>query len=158
MLVIKRFSEKKKVFRERKKTKKIRAKRGEEDEKELVEMGEVGEGPSGEGEGEGKGGGWRHMVWRGTSLRYEMGEKKVNEVDFISQGVELVSKKFATMTKSLSEIQLEHEKVDELVAVVVKVVDELKEIENRLLEEVEVSLFGKRVMILEWMSCVSILV
>ncbi|GJZ71716.1 hypothetical protein Tco_0635567 [Tanacetum coccineum] len=45
--------------------------------------------------------------------------------------------------KNLSEIQLEHEKEDELVAVVVKVVHELdcmmvvKEIENELLEEVE---------------------
>ncbi|GJW58311.1 hypothetical protein Tco_0105042 [Tanacetum coccineum] len=80
MLVIKRFSERNKVFRERKKTGKICAKRflsnndktsneslldlkkvegymvrGEEDEKELVEMGEVGEGPFGEGEG-GEGG------------------------------------------------------------------------------------------------------
>ncbi|GJT59076.1 hypothetical protein Tco_1002609 [Tanacetum coccineum] len=58
MLVIKRFSERKNVFRERKKTGKIHAKRfyvkfcgGEEDEKELVEMGEVGEGPFGKGEG-----------------------------------------------------------------------------------------------------------
>nr|GEV98948.1 hypothetical protein [Tanacetum cinerariifolium] len=74
MLVIKSFSVRKKVFRERKKTEKIRAKRtnderfqatmkklrmkvyliqrrGEEDEKELVEMGEVGKGPFGEGEG-----------------------------------------------------------------------------------------------------------
>ncbi|GJW61800.1 hypothetical protein Tco_0111135 [Tanacetum coccineum] len=48
--------------------------------------------------------------------------------------------------KNLSEIQLEHEKEDELVAVVVKVVHELdcmmvvKEIENGLLEEVDVSL------------------
>ncbi|GJS06461.1 hypothetical protein Tco_0363257 [Tanacetum coccineum] len=45
--------------------------------------------------------------------------------------------------KNLSEIQLEHEKEDELVAVVVKVVHEcrklmvVKEIVNRLLEEVE---------------------
>ncbi|GKA44080.1 hypothetical protein Tco_0736804 [Tanacetum coccineum] len=45
--------------------------------------------------------------------------------------------------KSLSEIQLDHEKEGELVAVVVKVVHELdcmmvvKEIENGLLEEVE---------------------
>nr|GEW00414.1 hypothetical protein [Tanacetum cinerariifolium] len=45
--------------------------------------------------------------------------------------------------KKLSEIQLEHENEDELVAVVVKVVHELdcmmvvKEIENGLLEEVE---------------------
>nr|GFB93686.1 hypothetical protein [Tanacetum cinerariifolium] len=51
------------------------------------------------------------------SLRYETGEKKVNEVDFISQGVELVSRKLATM-KNLSETQLEHEKKDELVTVV----------------------------------------
>ncbi|GJZ91873.1 hypothetical protein Tco_0663938 [Tanacetum coccineum] len=29
------------------------------------------------------------MIWRGTSLRYGTGKKKVNEVDFISQGVEL---------------------------------------------------------------------
>ncbi|GJW69370.1 hypothetical protein Tco_0123794 [Tanacetum coccineum] len=56
--------------------------------------------------------------------------------------------------KNLSEIQLEHEKEDELVAVVVKVVHELdcmmvvKEIENGLLEEVEVSLFKEEVMIL----------
>ncbi|GJS73671.1 hypothetical protein Tco_0706512 [Tanacetum coccineum] len=52
--------------------------------------------------------------------------------------------------KSLSEIQLEHEKEDELVVVVVKVVHELdcmmvvKEIEDELLEEMEVSLFGKK--------------
>ncbi|GKC13595.1 hypothetical protein Tco_1010377 [Tanacetum coccineum] len=29
------------------------------------------------------------MVRGSASLRYEMGEKKVNEVDFISQGMEL---------------------------------------------------------------------
>nr|GEV40792.1 hypothetical protein [Tanacetum cinerariifolium] len=46
--------------------------------------------------------------------------------------------------KSLSEIQLEHEKEDEFVVVAVKVMHELKEIVNRLLEEVEVSLFGKK--------------
>ncbi|GKC37625.1 hypothetical protein Tco_1050009 [Tanacetum coccineum] len=52
-------------------------------------------------------------------------------------------KKIYNNDKNLSEIQLEHEKEDELVAVVVKVVHELncmmvvKEIENRLLEEVE---------------------
>ncbi|GJX04587.1 hypothetical protein Tco_0190503 [Tanacetum coccineum] len=40
--------------------------------------------------------------------------------------------------KSLSEIQLEHEKKDEFVVVVVK------EIVNKLLEEVEVSLFGEK--------------
>nr|GEV11318.1 retrovirus-related Pol polyprotein from transposon TNT 1-94 [Tanacetum cinerariifolium] len=52
--------------------------------------------------------------------------------------------------KNLSEIQLEHEKEDELVKVVVKVVHELdcmmvvKEIEDRLLEEMEASHFGKK--------------
>ncbi|GKE69076.1 hypothetical protein Tco_1527148 [Tanacetum coccineum] len=29
------------------------------------------------------------MIWRDTSLRYRTGKKKVNEVDFISQEVEL---------------------------------------------------------------------
>ncbi|GKE35349.1 hypothetical protein Tco_1454671 [Tanacetum coccineum] len=64
----------------------------------------------------------------------------------------------------MSEIQLEHEKEDELVVVVVKVVHELdcmmvvKEIEDGFLEEMEVNLFGKEVMLLEWMSCASILV
>ncbi|GKF26561.1 hypothetical protein Tco_0082455 [Tanacetum coccineum] len=62
--------------------------------------------------------------------------------------------------KSLSEIQLEHEKKDELIMVVVKVVHELdcrmvvKEFDDGILE---VSYFGKEVMILEWMSCASIL-
>nr|GEY49736.1 hypothetical protein [Tanacetum cinerariifolium] len=52
--------------------------------------------------------------------------------------------------EGLSEIQLEHEKEDELAVVVVKVVRELdcmmvvKEIENILLEEVEASLFRKK--------------
>ncbi|GJZ01854.1 hypothetical protein Tco_0519815 [Tanacetum coccineum] len=51
--------------------------------------------------------------------------------------------------KSLSEIQLEHEKKDELIVVVVKVVHELdcrmvvKEIDDGLLEEMEESHFGK---------------
>ncbi|GJV15268.1 hypothetical protein Tco_1360591 [Tanacetum coccineum] len=44
--------------------------------------------------------------------------------------------------KSLSKIQFEHEKEDELVVVVVKV-----EIENGLLEEMKVSLFRKKVII-----------
>ncbi|GKB84349.1 hypothetical protein Tco_0956621, partial [Tanacetum coccineum] len=48
------------------------------------------------------------MVWRSASLRYETGEKKLNEVDFISQGVELA--------------------LDGMV---------VKEIEDRLLEEME---------------------
>ncbi|GKB37249.1 hypothetical protein Tco_0882191 [Tanacetum coccineum] len=42
------------------------------------------------------------MVWRSTSLRYETGAKKVNEVDFISQGVDLVSRILATMKFNLS--------------------------------------------------------
>nr|GEV36065.1 hypothetical protein [Tanacetum cinerariifolium] len=53
--------------------------------------------------------------------------------------------------KSLSEIQLEHEKEDEFVVMVMKVVDEcrdcmmvVKNIVNRLLEKVEVILFGKK--------------
>nr|GFA61714.1 hypothetical protein [Tanacetum cinerariifolium] len=68
--------------------------------------------------------------------------------------------------KSLSEIQLEHEKEDELFVVVVKVVHEycmtvVKEIKNGLLEEMERSLDGglsktlvERVMVSEegWMS------
>ncbi|GJZ15862.1 hypothetical protein Tco_0551539 [Tanacetum coccineum] len=29
------------------------------------------------------------MIWRGTSLKYGTGKKKANEVDFISQGIEL---------------------------------------------------------------------
>ncbi|GKA05425.1 hypothetical protein Tco_0684545 [Tanacetum coccineum] len=49
--------------------------------------------------------------------------------------------------KSLSEIQLEHEKEDELVMVVVKVILDcrmvVKEIEDGLLEEMEVGHFGK---------------
>ncbi|GKE48114.1 hypothetical protein Tco_1479372 [Tanacetum coccineum] len=59
---------------------------------------------------------------------------------------------------SLSEIQLENEKEDELVVVVVKVVHELdcrmvvKEIEDGLLEEIEVSHFRK-----EWNWCLEYL-
>ncbi|GJR56604.1 hypothetical protein Tco_1407125 [Tanacetum coccineum] len=57
ILVIKRFRERKKVFRERKLSEKFlqRVCGGDEDEKGLVEMGEVGEGPFGEGEGGEKG-------------------------------------------------------------------------------------------------------
>ncbi|GJT54739.1 hypothetical protein Tco_0989793 [Tanacetum coccineum] len=62
------------------------------------------------------------MVWRSASLRNETGEKKLNEVDFISQRVKLA--------------------LDGMV---------VKEIEYGLLEEMEVSHFGKEVMILEWM-------
>ncbi|GJW79440.1 hypothetical protein Tco_0143415 [Tanacetum coccineum] len=57
--------------------------------------------------------------------------------------------------KNLSEIKLEYEE-DELIVMVVKVLHELdcrmvvKEIEDGLLEEMEVSHFRKEVMILEW--------
>ncbi|GJX07872.1 hypothetical protein Tco_0195804 [Tanacetum coccineum] len=62
------------------------------------------------------------MIWRGTSLRT------------------------CNNDKNLSEIQLEHEKEDELVAVVVRwdCMMVVKDIVNRLLEEVEVNLFGKK--------------
>nr|GEU85290.1 hypothetical protein [Tanacetum cinerariifolium] len=56
---------------------------------------------------------------------------------------------YASVAQSLSEIQLEHEKEDELVMVAVKVVHELdcrmavKEIEDGILEEMELSHFGK---------------
>ncbi|GJT59743.1 hypothetical protein Tco_1003276 [Tanacetum coccineum] len=69
------------------------------------------------------------MVWRSASLRYEKGKKKLNEVDFISQEVELA--------------------LDGMV---------VKKIEDGLLEEMKVSHFGKEVMILEWMSYAYILV
>ncbi|GJZ46091.1 hypothetical protein Tco_0593687 [Tanacetum coccineum] len=59
------------------------------------------------------------MVWRGTSLRYETGEKKLNEVDFNFQGMELVSRILVTMAKTLDCMMV------------------VKEIENGLLEEVE---------------------
>nr|GEY64751.1 hypothetical protein [Tanacetum cinerariifolium] len=98
------------------------------------------------------------MVWRSTSLRYETGEKKLNEVDFISQGVKLVSRIPTTMTKSGVEFNLRIGKGwikgdcgEDYIMVV-------KEIEGGLLEEIEVSHFGKEVMILEWMSCAFILV
>nr|GEX24089.1 hypothetical protein [Tanacetum cinerariifolium] len=87
MLVIRIFSEKKKVFRERKKCEKIHAKRG----------------------------------------------KKKGLVTHDSEGYEF--KKTCNNDKSSSEIQLVHEKNDEFVVVVVK------EIVNRLLEEVEVESF-----------------
>ncbi|GJZ73418.1 hypothetical protein Tco_0637564 [Tanacetum coccineum] len=61
------------------------------------------------------------MVWRSASLRYETSEKKVNEVDFISQRVELVSRVSATMTK------MDYKMV-------------MREIEDVLLDEIERSL------------------
>ncbi|GKC72743.1 hypothetical protein Tco_1118626, partial [Tanacetum coccineum] len=42
----------------------------------------------------------RLLVRMDAVLRYETGEKKVNEVDFISQGVKLISRVSATMTKA----------------------------------------------------------
>nr|GEZ16877.1 hypothetical protein [Tanacetum cinerariifolium] len=94
MLVIKRFSETKKIFRERKNTGKVRAKRGKK-------------------------------------MRLVIHDLEKCEFENICNN-----------DKSLSEIQLEHEKEDELVMVVVKVVHEyyrmvVKEIENGLLEEME---------------------
>ncbi|GJR58307.1 hypothetical protein Tco_1500469 [Tanacetum coccineum] len=69
----------------------------------------------------------------------------------VTHGLELCEfENICKNDKSLSEIQLEHKKEDELVVVVVKVVHELdcmmvvKEIEDGLLEEMEVSLFGKK--------------
>ncbi|GJR27245.1 hypothetical protein Tco_1103477 [Tanacetum coccineum] len=67
------------------------------------------------------------MVWRSASLRYETSEKKLNEVDFISQGVKLVFRIPPTMTKSGVKFNL-------------RIVDYkmvVKEIEGRLLEEIE---------------------
>ncbi|GJQ89499.1 hypothetical protein Tco_0000638 [Tanacetum coccineum] len=95
MLVIKRFSERKKVFRERKKTGKIRAKRGK---------------------------------------RMRLVKHGLEECEFENT---------YNNDKNLSEIQLEHEREDELVMVVVKVVHEyyrmvVKEIEDGLLKEIEI--------------------
>ncbi|GJT64654.1 hypothetical protein Tco_1016134 [Tanacetum coccineum] len=46
------------------------------------------------------------MVWRSTSLRGETSEKELDEVDFISQGVELISRIPTTMKKSRVEFNL----------------------------------------------------
>ncbi|GJT68282.1 hypothetical protein Tco_1019762 [Tanacetum coccineum] len=48
----------------------------------------------------------RRTVWRSSGLRYETSEKKVDEVDFISQRVELVSRVSATMTKARVKVNL----------------------------------------------------
>ncbi|GKB83842.1 hypothetical protein Tco_0950737 [Tanacetum coccineum] len=66
------------------------------------------------------------------SLRYDTGEKKLNEVDFISHGVKLVSRIPTIMTKSGVEFNL---RIDYRMVV--------KDIEGGLLEEIEVSHFGK---------------
>nr|GEZ63784.1 hypothetical protein [Tanacetum cinerariifolium] len=81
-------------------------------------------------------------------------ERKLSE-NFILRG-----KKMRLVTHGLEGYEFEE---DELVAVMVKVVHGycmmvVKKIKNGLLKEVEMSLFWKKVMILEWMSCVSILV
>ncbi|GKA34536.1 hypothetical protein Tco_0720965 [Tanacetum coccineum] len=46
------------------------------------------------------------MVWWSVSLRYETGEKKLNEVDLISQRVEMISSVPTTVTKSGVEFNL----------------------------------------------------
>ncbi|GKA74886.1 hypothetical protein Tco_0781264 [Tanacetum coccineum] len=46
------------------------------------------------------------FVWGDASLRYETGEKKFNEVDLISQRVEMISSVPTTMTKSGVEFNL----------------------------------------------------
>nr|GEY35338.1 hypothetical protein [Tanacetum cinerariifolium] len=114
-LVIKRFSERKKVFKERKKTGKIQAKR--------MVVNEIEDG-------------------------------LLEEMDRSLDGglsktlMERVKMNTCNNDKNLSEIQLEHEREDEFVMVVVKVVHELdcrmvvKEIEDGLLEEMERSLDG----------------
>ncbi|GJU43617.1 hypothetical protein Tco_1200883 [Tanacetum coccineum] len=48
----------------------------------------------------------RSTVRRSSGLRYETSEKKVDEVDFIFQGVELVSRVSATMTKARVKVNL----------------------------------------------------
>ncbi|GJX23100.1 hypothetical protein Tco_0227545 [Tanacetum coccineum] len=75
------------------------------------------------------------MIWRGTSLRYWTGEKKVNEVDFISQGVKLVSRELATMTKNLVKFNFSMRRMMNWLRWDCMMV--VKEIVNRLLEEVE---------------------
>ncbi|GJS75997.1 hypothetical protein Tco_0725878 [Tanacetum coccineum] len=67
------------------------------------------------------------MVWRSASLRYETGEKKLNEVDFISQRVEMISSVPTKVTKIGVEFNLRN--VDYKMVV--------KEIEDVLLEEME---------------------
>ncbi|GKA27858.1 hypothetical protein Tco_0714026 [Tanacetum coccineum] len=85
------------------------------------------------------------MIWRGTSLRYGTGKKKVNEVDFISQRMELVSGKLATMIKTRVKFNLNMRRRMDLLWDCIVVV---KEIVSKLLEEVEVSHFEKEK--LEW--------
>ncbi|GJZ95890.1 hypothetical protein Tco_1086734 [Tanacetum coccineum] len=58
------------------------------------------------------------MVWWGASLRYETGEKKLNEVDLISQRVEMISSVPTTVTKAGVEFNLRIEDGDFGVSVV----------------------------------------
>ncbi|GJW27114.1 hypothetical protein Tco_0040925 [Tanacetum coccineum] len=100
MLVIKRFSGRKKVFRERKKSRKIRAKRSHFSAGNgAVFIGRISNGHLGAVTAV------PGCIWS-MSLRCETGEKKLDEVDFISQGVELVSRVPKTMTKSRVEFNL----------------------------------------------------
>ncbi|GJR01247.1 hypothetical protein Tco_0524231 [Tanacetum coccineum] len=69
------------------------------------------------------------MVWRSASLRYKTGEKKLNKVDFISQGVELGSRILATMTKTRVKFNLSMRRRMNWMVV--------KEIEYGILEEME---------------------
>ncbi|GJU70062.1 hypothetical protein Tco_1256321 [Tanacetum coccineum] len=110
MLVIKIFSERKKVFRERKKCEKIHAKRA--------------------------------LIFSRMEQFFIAGKiqrrKKKGSVTHDLEGYGL--EKTCNNDNNLSEIQLEHEKEDEFVVVVVKAVDcmmVVKEIVSRLLEEVE---------------------
>ncbi|GJS62126.1 hypothetical protein Tco_0656910 [Tanacetum coccineum] len=49
------------------------------------------------------------MVWWSASLWYETSEKKLDEVDFISQGVELISRVVKEIEDSpLDEIEVKH--------------------------------------------------
>ncbi|GJS05311.1 hypothetical protein Tco_0321819 [Tanacetum coccineum] len=64
------------------------------------------------------------MILRDIGWRYGTSKKKVNEVDFISQGVGLVSRKLATMTnKLIDEIQMSMRRRIEFVVVVVGLYD-----------------------------------
>nr|GEV29368.1 hypothetical protein [Tanacetum cinerariifolium] len=89
-----------------------------------------------------------------------------NGVSFLFSGLvssflKLVHEKTCNNDKNLSGVQLEHEKEDEFVVVVVIKEDcrmVVKETVSRLLKEEGVSHFEKEVMVLEWMFYVSILV
>nr|GEU39963.1 hypothetical protein [Tanacetum cinerariifolium] len=158
MLVIKRFSERKKVFRERKKTGKIRAKMFQiinefhsispffvefkkddcriavERKKSKISRLPLVVGSSSFGAP-------RDRSYENYLLQNKVRGKKMR---LVKHGLEECEFKITCNNdKSLSEIQLENDKESELVLVVVKVVHELdcrmvvKEIEDRLLKEIE---------------------